>query len=263
MSTPVEKKTKPAAAAKPAAATPAAKTAAPAAPPAAAAAAPAKKAAAPAAAAKKAPAAEPVAPPAPAAPAAAPKKKRSAAEMSEPAAAPAPAPSMEEETETPVIDLGDVILAKLKKQREEYAEVIQSIRAIVSSSVETEKQMGKYVKLNKKRPSSRKPRARDPSQAGKVWGFQAPAKISNQMADFMGVPHGTTAGRHEVMQHIRKYVTDQGLAEGKYLNLDATLKSLFHFPADVKPTLFNIQKVLSTHVETKAKKLAAAAAAST
>jgi len=106
----------------------------------------------------------------------------------------------------------------------------------------------------KSRPKPRKG-SRAPS------GFVMPAKISNELASFLGKDQGTEMARTEVTREINAYIRQHNLQDssnGRKINPDASLSKLLKIGATDELTYFNLQRYMSPHFESAAKKAAAA-----
>jgi chromatin remodeling complex protein RSC6 len=97
-------------------------------------------------------------------------------------------------------------------------------------------------KINAKRNKNKGSRA--PS------GFVKPAKITTELADFLGVAHGTEMARTDVTREITKYVRTHNLQDkenGRKINPDAKLRKLLKAGEKEEVTYFNLQKFMSQH----------------
>lgn len=105
----------------------------------------------------------------------------------------------------------------------------------------------------KSRPKPRKG-SRAPS------GFVMPAKISNELATFLGKDQGTEMARTEVTREINAYIRQHNLQDssnGRKINPDESLSKLLKIGATDELTYFNLQRYMSPHFESAAKKAAA------
>lgn len=118
---------------------------------------------------------------------------------------------------------------------------------------EHEKQQKIIEKVQKKRENARK----SPS------GFAKPNKISDELCDFIGVPHGTEKSRTEVTRFINAYVKEHNLNNPKNRRViipDDKLKSILNVKDDEEVTFFILQRLISHHFPLSISKLNAAAA---
>jgi len=93
-------------------------------------------------------------------------------------------------------------------------------------------------------------------------GFVKAARISDELAAFLGVDKGVEMARTDVTKEITAYVKAHSLQDkdnGRQINPDAKLKKLLHLGADDVLSYFNLQKFMSPHFEKKSDQVAAAA----
>ena len=132
----------------------------------------------------------------------------------------------------------------------------QELTALVSQLKSETKLLEKHVtremktldKMNARKKKNQKGRAKS--------GFVKPTKISNELADFLGLPHGTEIARTDVTKQITQYVRDNNLQDksnGRRILADAKLKKLLNYD-EKKVTVekellsyFNLQRYLTVH----------------
>jgi len=81
-------------------------------------------------------------------------------------------------------------------------------------------------------------------------GFIKPARISEDLANFLGKPLGVEMARTEVSKEINNYIRQNNLkdpANGRNINPDLKLSSLLKLEKDDKLTYFNLQKYMKHH----------------
>ena len=79
-------------------------------------------------------------------------------------------------------------------------------------------------------------------------GFVNPQPIHGELANFLGIPNGTSMTRMEVTRDINKYIRINGLQDkvnGRIINPDEKLKALLKLDDNTELTYFNLQKHLS------------------
>ena len=84
--------------------------------------------------------------------------------------------------------------------------------------------------------------------------FKIPTTISNEMADFLGVAHGTQISRTEVNSRIHNYAISKNLRDEKDKRIiypDNALMSLLRVKEGEKLGYFNIQKFVKGHFATR------------
>ena len=99
-------------------------------------------------------------------------------------------------------------------------------------------------KIQKKRENARK----SPS------GFAKPNKISEELCDFIGVPHGTEKSRTDITRYINSYVKEHNLnkPDNKRIILpDEKLKKILNVKDTDVVTFFVLQRLISHHFPPK------------
>ncbi len=173
----------------------------------------------------------------------APKAKATAAEAA-PVAAPvadAAAPA----TDAPAEEASDLSL----KSADFLSKLNQMSAMIATLKTEyrnLEKQWSKELKTAQKTSSKKKRKTgnRAPS------GFVKPARISNELATFLGKSAGTEMARTDVTREINQYIRSHNLQDkdnGRKINPDAKLKSLLKLKDTDELTYFNLQRYMSPH----------------
>ena len=181
------------------------------------------------------------------------KAKKSASKKAAPAPpapveqkAPAtPAPVANEVVE-PVVTIESTLSTVLSEFSVSLQTLTMALNKLKSDFKLIEKQVLKEAramdKVNAKR--NRNKGARAPS------GFVKPAKITTELADFLGVAHGTEMARTDVTREITKYVRSHKLQDkdnGRKINPDAKLRKLLKVSEKEEVTYFNLQKFMSQH----------------
>tara|TARA_B100000123_G_C25733744_1_gene430500 strand:+ start:1883 stop:2467 length:585 start_codon:yes stop_codon:yes gene_type:complete len=160
-------------------------------------------------------------------------------------AEPKPAP-----VENTVVEEVTTIEGTLSASLTSFAESIQALTQQLAKLKADYKVIEKQVlkearamdKVNAKRNKNKGSRA--PS------GFVKPAKITTELADFLGVPHGTEMARTDVTREITKYVRTHKLQDkdnGRKINPDTKLCKLLKVSKTEEVTYFNLQKFMSQH----------------
>ena len=166
-------------------------------------------------------------------------------------AAPEPQPKpVVPETANTVVEEVVTIESTLSASLSSFAENIQALTQQLAKLKADYKLIEKQVlrearsmdKINAKRNKNKGSRA--PS------GFVKPAKISTDLADFLGVAHSTEMSRTDVTREITKYVRSHNLQDaknGRKINPDSKLKKLLKVTDKDEVTYFNLQKYMSQH----------------
>ena len=121
-------------------------------------------------------------------------------------------------------------------------------------SKEWDKQQKIIDKVQKKRQNAKN----SPS------GFAKPNKISNELCDFIGEPHGTEKSRTDITRFINAYIKEHNLNKPenkRFILPDEKLRKILNVDAKEEINYFILQKLISHHFPPSASKLAAAAAA--
>jgi len=99
-------------------------------------------------------------------------------------------------------------------------------------------------KIQKKRENARK----SPS------GFAKPNKISDELCDFIGVPHGTEKSRTDITRFINSYVKEHNLNKPDNRRIilpDDKLKKILNVNEGDVVTFFVLQRLISHHFPPK------------
>jgi len=138
---------------------------------------------------------------------------------------------------------------------DEFTSVINELMTLRSSltaltsrvrslKVRSEREVKQAVKDVRKRRSAN----RSPS------GFVKPTKISNELADFVGKPHGSEMARTEVTRVLTAYIRENKLQDpqnGRRILADNKLTKLLKLQKSDDLTYFNLQKHMSPHFAKK------------
>ena len=120
-------------------------------------------------------------------------------------------------------------------------------------SKEYDKQQKIIEKAQKKRQNAKN----SPS------GFAKPNKISDELCDFIGVPHGTEKSRTDITRLINAYVKEHNLNKPenkRFILPDTKLKKILNVGDSEENNYFILQKLISHHFPASASKTAVAKA---
>lgn len=152
---------------------------------------------------------------------------------------------------TPVKDnLVSTIIEKVNTLFTSFKEV-QTLLKVLSK--EYDKQQKIIEKAQKKRQNAKN----SPS------GFAKPNKISDELCDFIGVPHGTEKSRTDITRFINTYVKEHNLNKPenkRFILPDEKLKKILNVGDKEDINYFILQKLISHHFPPSASKQAQAAA---
>ena len=99
-------------------------------------------------------------------------------------------------------------------------------------------------KIQKKRDNARK----SPS------GVAKPNKISDELCDFIGVPHGTEKSRTDITRYINSYVKEHNLnkpTNRRIILPDPKLRAILNVKDGEEVTFFILQRLISHHFPPK------------
>jgi upstream activation factor subunit UAF30 len=144
--------------------------------------------------------------------------------------------------ESDLMEVSAVFFTKLQQMGTMITAVKSEYRALEKKWVREIKQAQKAAKRKRKVGN------RAPS------GFVKAARISDELAAFLGVDKGVEMARTDVTKEITAYVKKHELQDpdnGRDINPDAKLKKLLHIGVDDKLSYFNLQKYMSPHFHKK------------
>jgi chromatin remodeling complex protein RSC6 len=136
---------------------------------------------------------------------------------------------------------------------------MESIHAILLGLEKTVKALQREThKIRQKLddPTGEKAKARSENNS-----FKKPQQISEQLRAFLKLADGELVSRSDVTKRVFSYAKENGLNNGKVINLDQTLKDLLKPMDGQDVTVTNLQKFINHHYTST--KAAVAAAAST
>jgi chromatin remodeling complex protein RSC6 len=120
-------------------------------------------------------------------------------------------------------------------------EIVVALKQVVKSYDKLQKVVDK---IQKKRENARK----SPS------GFAKPNKISDELCDFIGVPHGTEKSRTDITRYINNYVKEHNLnkpTNRRIILPDDKLRAILNVKNDEEVTFFILQRLISHHFPPK------------
>ena len=172
-----------------------------------------------------------------------------------PTAATTVAASTTPETTPPVVEVADNVLSNIIDKVNSLSAAIKDIQTNLKVlSKEYDKQQKIIEKAQKKRQNAKN----SPS------GFAKPNKISDELCDFIGVPHGTEKSRTDITRLINAYVKEHNLNKPenkRFILPDAKLKKILNVGDSEEINYFILQKLISHHFPASASKTAAKSAA--
>ena len=149
------------------------------------------------------------------------------------------APATPETVEVPTLsEQFSDLLGQLATLRNQVTAVTTQVRVLAKRS---ERELKQALKASKKK---RKAGNKEPS------GFTKPAKISSELAAFLGKAEGTEMARTEVTKELQKYILSHKLQDPsnrRNINPDAKLRKLLGMKKSDSLTYFNLQKWMKPH----------------
>ena len=166
-------------------------------------------------------------------------------------------PAAPETTPVPVVPVVDAT-APADNALSNIIDKVNSLSAAIKDiqtnlkvlSKEYDKQQKIIEKAQKKRQNAKN----SPS------GFAKPNKISDELCDFIGVPHGTEKSRTDITRLINAYVKEHNLNKPenkRFILPDDKLKKILNVGDSEEINYFILQKLISHHFPASASKTAA------
>ena len=145
----------------------------------------------------------------------------------------------------PVDDVIKILVEKIAS----LAGIVKDIQTSLKPVLKEHDKLKKVVeRIQKKRDNARK----SPS------GFAKPNKISDELCDFIGVPHGTEKSRTDITRYINAYVKEHNLnkpTNRRVILPDEKLKKILKPNNDEDVTFFVLQRLISHHFPTAGSKV--------
>lgn len=129
-----------------------------------------------------------------------------------------------------------------------------AIKEIQTNLKVLSKEYDKQQKIIEKAQKKRQNAKNSPS------GFAKPNKISDELCDFIGVPHGTEKSRTDITRLINAYVKEHNLNKPenkRFILPDDKLKKILNVGESEEINYFILQKLISHHFPASASKTAA------
>ena len=150
----------------------------------------------------------------------------------------------EEAVAVPTTDEENAINSLVEKIAN-LATLIKEVQVAIKPVLKEHDRQRKIIeRIQKKRDNARN----SPS------GFAKPNKISNELCDFIGVPHGTEKSRTDITRYINAYVKEHNLnkpTNRRVIIPDDKLKSILKINEGEEVTFFILQRLISHHFPPK------------
>lgn len=173
---------------------------------------------------------------------AAPKAKKTTTPKAE-----TPAPVVEAPpADAPAKDSIDVVTQRMTEFSAKLQQLIGVFTTIKNDFKTLEKSVSREMKIAQKASAKK----RQNSGNRKPSGFVKPARISDELAGFLGKDLGTEMSRTDVSKEINAYIVKHNLKNannGRIIHPDAKLTKLLKVGKDDELTFFNLQKYMKPH----------------
>jgi len=169
---------------------------------------------------------------------------------------PVPVPVAPSETVVPVPVPAEAVVADnvLSTIIDKVNLLSAAIKDIQTNLKVLSKEYDKQQKIIEKAQKKRQNAKNSPS------GFAKPNKISDELCDFIGVPHGTEKSRTDITRLINAYVKEHNLNKPenkRFILPDDKLKKILNVGDSEEINYFILQKLISHHFPASASKTAA------
>lgn len=177
--------------------------------------------------------------------------KTTKAKKTETVEAPAPAPVVNEMVTAPEPTAAPKDSIELVSQRmTEFSAKLQQLISLFSTVKSDFKTLEKSVSREMKLAQKASAKKRQSSGNRKPSGFVKPARISDELASFLGKESGTEMSRTDVSKEINAYIVKHNLKNkdnGRIIHPDAKLTKLLKVQKDDELTFFNLQRYMKPH----------------
>lgn len=162
-------------------------------------------------------------------------EKKSVVKKAVQVAEPAPVVETVAADEPVVVSTFDELVNKINT----FASMLKETQTLLKALSKEYERMKKTVeKTERKRANART----NPN------GFAKPAKITDEMHEFLGVPKGTEISRTDVTRRVNAYIKEHNLynpTNKRIILPDDKLRKILGVKADQEVTFFNLQRFLS------------------
>jgi len=160
-------------------------------------------------------------------------------------------------TNVPSVEIDfSTIQQNLTKLKTQLSDIQQQLRTLEKNNKlikkEEAKEAAKEASAAKDAAKETKKSEIDNKKQKKITGFNVCEKMSNELCDFMKLPHNSVSPRTTITKYITEYIHNnklQDTIERKNIQMDDQLKLLFKLDSnDEQLTYFNIHKYINKHL---------------
>jgi chromatin remodeling complex protein RSC6 len=177
-------------------------------------------------------------------------------EVSEPTPTPTPVflepviPANEVIASLEEVVAASVEIPTLSVKLTEFGAKLQQCTILLSAAKSDYKLLEKFIAKNEKLALKNSHRKKKASGNRAPSGFVKPTLITDELATFLGMTHGTLLARTEVSKEINRYIRENSLQDkenGRKIIPDAKLTTLLKIKEGDELTYFNLQKFMKHH----------------
>lgn len=159
---------------------------------------------------------------------------------------PEPAVAVAAVTAPVEVDVNEDMTVKFTNLAEKLALITSTVKDVQNVLKVLQKE---YTKLSKT-ASKKAARGAKTGQKRSPSGFAKPTGLSNELCDFLSIPHGSQKARTEVTRMLNEYIKKNNLQDSndkRQIQPDAHLKKLMKMKDGDKLTYFNLQTYIKHH----------------
>lgn len=162
---------------------------------------------------------------------------------------PAAAQAVEATLETEEAHDSEPTLETVVGHYNDIAKAMKELNLVLKRVVAAQAKRIKDLEKAAAKGSGKKRRVANP-EAKKNNGFNKPARVTPELAAFLGIPADQMISRTDVSKIVYNYIKEHNLQNPNnrtFINPDDKLKGLLKVPADQDLRYFNIQRYLAPH----------------
>ena len=134
---------------------------------------------------------------------------------------------------------------------EDFSDILENLAQVKKNITVIQNQI-KTLEGRVKRDQEKQKKQKQRQKKKTTSGFAKPAKISDELCEFMGMEKGTELARTEVTKHLHEYIKKNSLQVETNKTLivpDSNLKNLLALDDDVAEEIhfFSLQKYMNKH----------------